>query len=187
MTSDYAALYEEALVLGCDAPYLSSRCQRIIANKASYDLVSLHTEVPWWLVGILHSLEAGCSFQRHFLNGDPLTHRTIHAPAGRPMAPPGAGAGQPYQWYETAVDALNSRIKPPVWTLALSLDFMERYNGLGYAQRGLLSPYLWACTSLYKGGLFVADGVYNPHAWSGNLGGAALLKVLQSGGVVTGL
>ena len=39
---------------------------------------------------------------------------------------------------------------------------LEGYNGLGYASRGVPSPYLWAGTNQYKAGKYVRDGVYDP-------------------------
>jgi lysozyme family protein len=45
--------------------------------------------------------------------------------------------------------------------------------------KGLLSPYLWSGTSLYNGGKYTADGVYNPDAIDEQLGCVVLIKRLK--------
>jgi hypothetical protein len=52
---------------------------------------------------------------------------------------------------------------------------LERYNGLGYASRGLPSPYIWSGTDQYKSGKYIRDGVYDPNAVDRQLGCAGLL------------
>jgi lysozyme family protein len=57
--------------------------------------------VPWELIAALHEREAGGSFKGHLHNGDPLTGRTYHVPAGRP-----AKGSPPFTWEASAIDAL---------------------------------------------------------------------------------
>ena len=73
----------------------------IAANEAVYHRAGDDLNVPWHFVGILHSLEAACNFGCHLHNGDPLTHRTTHVPAGRPEHP-----DPPFAWWTSANDAL---------------------------------------------------------------------------------
>ena len=55
-------------------------------------------------------------------------------------------------------------------------DFAERFNGLGYRNRGLVSPYVYSGTTLYESGKFVADGVFNPSVKDKQVGTAVLVS-----------
>jgi lysozyme family protein len=56
----------------------------IVANRDRYEIVGSPLGVPWYFIGVIHTLECGLSFNRHLHNGDPLTARTVHIPRGRP-------------------------------------------------------------------------------------------------------
>lgn len=151
----------------------------LMVGEKEYVSVSEKTGIPWFVVGTIHQMEAGVSFTRHIHNGDPLTGRTIHAPAGRPKAMPASG-DFPYTWEESAIDALTGYPPhPPKWDSGHILIFLEAYNGFGYRERGLKSPYIWACTNNYKSGKFSSDGKYDPLAVSDQIGCAAILKLLE--------
>ena len=55
-------------------------------------------------------------------------------------------------------------------------DFAERYNGLGYRNKGLPSPYVWAGTDKYTSGKYVADGVFDPNYVDQQLGVMLMIK-----------
>ncbi len=57
---------------------------------------------------------------------------------------------------------------------------LEQYNGLGYANRGIPSPYIWSGTDQYKSGKYVRDGVFDPNAVDTQLGCAGLLLAMMS-------
>ncbi len=158
----------------------------MVGEQKEYLDVSLATKIPWFVIGAIHILECGANFGRHLHNGDPLTGRTIHVPAGRPVPPPKSGAF-PYTWIESACDALGSGYpkKPENWDIAYCLNFLEEWNGLGYRERGLASPYIWAATNNYKSGKFTSDGKYDPLAVSDQIGCAAILKLLQDWKMIT--
>lgn len=139
----------------------------------------LNPRMPAYFVGIIHMMEADCSFKHHLHNGDPLTKRTTHVPAGRPIAPPKDPA-HGYTWIESACDALKMKgfDAQQSWTLELMLFRFERYNGFGYARKGVLTPYLWSGTTYYRKGKFIADGVYDPNVVSEQVGAAPLLRYL---------
>ena len=112
----------------------------------------------------------------HLHNGDPLTARTTHVPAGRPVAnprgEPEAGprrsAPNPYTWEESAADALCQKGLNAWadWTIVGSLFQLEAYNGWGYRMyhSEVLSPYLWSFTNHYTKGKYASDG-----KWGANL------------------
>lgn len=66
------------------------------------------------------------------------------------------------------------------WSAGGALTLLEQYNGLGYANRGLSSPYIWAGTDQYVKGKFVADGVFDPNEVDHQLGCAAILKAMMA-------
>ena len=41
--------------------------------------------------------------------------------------------------------------------------FAERYNGLGYYNKGVVTPYVYSGTNIYEGGKYVRDGVFDPN------------------------
>jgi len=157
-------------------------------NQIRYLKVEQFTKIPWYVVAAIHSLECGLNFSCHLYNGDPLTARTIHIPAGRPVAMPKSGFF-PYTWEESAIDDFNNGDiwKPSNvgnWDITETLEFIERYNGLGYAMRGINTPYLWSGTSLYTSGLFVSDDEFNPNSISKEIGAVALIKVMLLKGYI---
>jgi lysozyme family protein len=144
----------------------------IISNRAAYAAVEHATGVPWFMIGALHCRESDMNFATHLHNGDSLKRRTCHVPAGRP-----------FQWHESAIDALtmapHALDQVKAWPVERILYESEKYNGWGYLKRGN-SPYLWSWTSEYRGGKYVADGVYDPRHWDEQPGCVALLKQLAA-------
>ena len=95
-TAFRAAKLDPARIAGLD-----QIATRINSAKARYETIQGSTGVPWYVVGILHWLEAGGRFDTHLHNGDPLIARTTHVPVGRP--PQGE---PPFEWEVSAADAL---------------------------------------------------------------------------------
>lgn len=149
---------------------------RILKNKAKYQEVEGITKVPWYVLGAIHYRESSLNFTRHLHNGDRLTARTIHVPDGRPVK-----GEPPFTWVESAIDAikLKSWHKVTDWSIDNALGLIEAYNGLGYKNKGLPSPYLWAWTNNYTKGKYVADGKFDPNFVDQQCGTAVLLKSLM--------
>lgn len=154
-------------------PAFKQVADRIVANKAVYDKISKTTGVPWWFIGIVHYRESNLDMKTNIAQGDPWNKKSTHVPAGR----------GPFNSFEdAAVDALTKcspyAAKNTDWSVGGSLTMLEKYNGLGYANKGLPSPYVWAGTDQYVKGKYVADGVYDPNAVDRQLGCAGILKFL---------
>jgi len=148
----------------------------ILAHRPRYQAVAANfTGMPWWAIGIIHSMECGLNFHQHLHNGDPLTARTVQVPAGRPKC-----GSPPFTWEESAIDAIECDGLDHVtdWTIGSALIVFENYNGTGYRRRGVPSPYLWSFTDQYHCGKYTGDGRYDPQAVSQQCGCAALLKGL---------
>jgi len=184
LKQEYEALYAAAKVRSNWRKRAEDVAARIVASKARYQGVAGQLgQVPWYLVGVIHSLESSLDFATHLHNGDPLTRRTGHVPAGRPRHKP-RGGGTRYTWEESAIDALKMKDFHVMqdWPLARVLFRLEGYNGFGYRSRGVPTAYLWSGTQIYDRGKFVADGVWDANAVSQQVGAATLLKVLEEMG-----
>lgn len=144
-------------------------------GRPTYEKVEKATGVPWFFTGILHGMEGGFNFTTHLHNGDPLTARTVHVPAGRPAA-----GMPPFAWHDSAIDALHLQglDDETDWSLPRMLFRLEKYNGMGYRKRGVPTPYLWSHSQLYTKGKFTADGHFDPEAVSKQTGAAVQLKEL---------
>ena len=162
---------------------INSEAEIMLQNRSRYEAIEKATGVPWYVVGIIHNMEASFSFSKHFHNGDPLTDRTIQVPAGRPKK-----GNPPFTWEESTIDALeyDKFTGRTDWHLARILFSLERYNGFGYRKKyGGQSPYLWSCSSKFLSGRYVNDGVFDPNAESKQCGAGIFLKSLVDRGVVT--
>ncbi len=153
-------------------PQIDLVAGRLIATAARqrYQDVSAQTRVPWYVVAVIHERESSQSWVASLAQGDPWDKVSIHVPKGRgPFA----------SWEAAAIDALEKC--PPAaahwtdWSIGGLLTLLEEYNGLGYAARGVPSPYVWAATDQYRSGKYIADGHYDPAAVDQQLGCAALL------------
>lgn len=178
LRDEYEGLWANCEIRPQHRNELENTARRIFNARSRYDEVSKATGVPWFVVGILHQMECGLSFEKHLHNGDSLKKRTWQVPAGRPVAHDG-----PFTWLESAIDALTMpkkefhKIKD--WSLPRIAWVFETYNGWGYRLfRKIHSPYLWSYTTLYKSGKYIADGVWSDTAVSKQSGAMALLKVM---------
>jgi len=170
---------------------IKSAVNRIVKNRPRYDSVERKTGVPWWVVAIFHMRESSFSLNGWLANGDPLSGPTVQVPAG--LRCPG---NPPWIWEDAAVVSLihhNGTEKPELNKVGEALDYIERYNGLGYrtgAGRNTTppssSPYLWSGTTGYERGKYVADGKFSATAIDAQIGAAAIMKELQELGLDLG-
>jgi len=153
----------------------SAIARQITAARGRYRSVELKTGVPWYLTGIIHSLECGLDFNRHLFNGDSLTARTVNNPAGQPR-----DGAPPFPWEFSTVRALqyDGLDKWTQWDVPGICYCLEKYNGFGYRAHEIHSPYLWGGSNHYASGKFTSDGQFNPDVRTDQIGGAVLLKFL---------
>lgn len=181
LRDEYARLWTSMEIRASKAASVEVWARKVIDYKAGrYGAVEKAIGVPWFVVGILHLMEAGLNgkgeprFDRHLHNGDPLAAKTVQVPRGRPPGNP------PWTWAQSATDALTmhglEKIKE--WSIERICYEVERYNGWGYRQyhASTLSPYLWSFTNHYASGKYVADGQWSSSAVSGQCGAMAILK-----------
>lgn len=164
----------------------SADVAKIVIARERYESVAqkFPNQLPWFVIGLIHIMEAGGNFYCHLHNGDPLSHRTVHVPAERPKGQP------PFTWEDSAWDALMqagiNRVPAERWgDVAGVLYQLEAYNGWGprlyHHQR---TAYLWAGSNLELPGKYVADGQWNPTATGAQTGAAVLLKRMVNMGLL---
>lgn len=184
---EYNSLFNKAQVKPSSIAKVDAAYRQLVANKARYEAVANAFRlpgVPWYLIGCIHMRESSFRFTGHLHNGDPLTARTKNVPSGRPLANPKAGAGKPYTWEESAIDAIGLKLSgSPSWynykndkSTASLLNKLEAFNGAGYRNKNIPTPYLWADSTVQVPGKFVADGQFNPSVVDQQLGAGTLLK-----------
>ncbi|TVQ87408.1 MAG: hypothetical protein EA397_19020 [Deltaproteobacteria bacterium] len=143
------------------------------ANRTRYEEVAAITGVPAILIAGIHYRESSMDFDTYLHQGDPLGRPAVNHPSDIPIF---------YEWEEAAIHALDSKrglassvgLDEDTRDLTAIATYAEAYNGLGYHFRDRPSPYVYAGTDHYQGGLFVADGVYDPQRQDGRLGVVAL-------------
>lgn len=181
LKSGYERLFQACVVNDASKDAANTIVDRILANEERYRTAQNKSSVPWSVIAAIHSLEASLNFNTHLHNGDPLSQKTTHVPAGRPPGNP------PFTWETSAADALKNLTLWQEWTIPGALFVMERYNGAGYNKRGLPSPYLWSFSNNYEKGKFVADGKFDPEAVSKQCGAGVILKIMLDRGIDVGL
>lgn len=175
LKADYQRLWDGCKITPGYEKYADEAVKMIVKGKARYESIAKQVGCPWWVVGLIHKMEAGCRFDRHQHNGDPLTAKTTHVPAGRP-----ATGLPPFTWEQSALDACKMKgfDKEKDWSIARVLFICEGFNGYGYRQYHptVMTPYLWAFTNQYIKGKYIADGKWDANCVSKQLGIAAILK-----------
>lgn len=125
------------------------------ANMQTYTYLSTITGLPPVLLAALHYREAACDFADSIQDGHTL-------PKSR-------------KWLDDATSVIRAQTKKNGFpkTTADALLFAEKWNGLGYAQKGMLSPYVWARTNYQTPGKFIKDGVFSQNTLDRQIGVAA--------------
>lgn len=177
LRAEYQNLFDSCVIRPARKTQVDALVDKIRLNRARYEEIGNPLGIPWYFIGAVHSLETSLSFKKHLHNGDPLTARTSHVPAGRP-----ASGTPPFSWKESANDALKLKNLDQWldWSLPAVLYKLEEYNGFGYRKfhPEVNSPYLWSFSEQYTAGKFVADGIFDPNAISKQCGAAVILFAL---------
>jgi lysozyme family protein len=163
-----------------------ARFERVFAqNRARYEAVSRATGVPPQLVAAIHYRESSMNFGTYLHQGDRLGRPAQRHPRDIPVF---------HRWEDAAIHALKQKdgvrralgITANTTNPAALATFAERYNGLGYHNRGKASPYVWAGTNIYTGGRYVADRQYDPNSWDRRPGVMTLVAAANGTSLGTG-
>lgn len=151
--------------------------KRLITSKARFQAMEARTGVPWHVIAVIKEREAGADpkWLKSVAQGQPWNRESTIEPIGR---------GPFNSWEEAAYDALvNCRPKAAKnkdWSIGGTLTILEQYNGLGYANKRVPSPYIWSGTDQYQSGKYIRDHVYDPDKVDEQLGCAGLLLAMQA-------
>jgi lysozyme family protein len=177
---EYQKLWDTMRIIRDDKE-LTRLALKINNNRKMYENVERAIGVPWQMVAVIHIREAGEQDVGRWLcvlhNGEKIVgtdKKTKLVPSGR---------GPFSDWLTAALDALRLKgfDKYNDWSVARVLWALEPFNGYGYRNRELRSPYLWASTNHQQLGKYIADGVFDPNVMDSQIGCAALLKYLEFG------
>lgn len=148
--------------------------KRLVAAKVRYQAVESVTGVPWPFIAVTHQRESSQNWNRSLAQGDPWDAVSVNVPAGR---------GPFGSWEAAATDALVNcgpyAARNKDWSIGGLLALLERYNGVGYFNRGIPSPYIWSGTDQYTKGKYVRDGVFDPEEVDKQLGCAGLILAMM--------
>ena len=153
-------------------------------NRHRYETVSAATNIPAELIAAIHWREGSGHFDTYLHQGDPLGKPAVNIPRNIPVF---------YEWEEAAIHALSMDYhKDRQEDLEITSEtnnpnslasYAESYNGLGYYNKGIPSPYVYAGTDQYHSGKYVSDGSFNPNAVDRQLGVMPMLGAI--GGIKT--
>jgi lysozyme family protein len=157
-------------------PEFDPVARRLLASKSRFQGLAAQTRVPWFVIAVIKERESGvdAGFLGNIANGQPWSQKTTIVPVGR---------GPFKNWEAAGVDALVNcapyASRWTDWSVGGALTLLEQYNGLGYANKGLPSPYIWSGTDQYAKGKYIADGKFDPNAVDKQLGCAGILMAMQ--------
>lgn len=158
-------------------PEFDKVAERLVGARARYKAVEARTGVPWFIIAVIHQRESSGSFAGVLHNGEKIIgtgRKTTLVPKSR---------GPFSSWEDAAVDALVNchpyAARNKDWSAGGALALLEQYNGLGYYNKGIPSPYIWSGTNQYKKGKYVADGVFDSEHVDKQLGCAGLLMAMK--------
>lgn len=182
LRAEYRRLFANLSVRSERSEAVSFHLAMIRKSRERYASAGARTGVPWFFIAVIHALESSFNFRAHLHNGDfPLSARTRQVPAGRPLKwlPPS-------DWESSAADAMKllGFTGQSDWSLERTLYRLEAYNGFGYRQLGVATPYLWSFSQHYDRGKFVADGKFSRTARSQQCGAAVMLRTLEDAGEI---
>jgi lysozyme family protein len=174
MWPKYAAWWDQMTIDRNRNAEFNAEAKFAIAHKEVYQSVTALTGVPYELIAVLHRREGDSDFQTYLGNGQPLIHRTTEVPKGR-----GPFLGS-HAFIDGAVDALKVDLLTDTkdWRLEKELFWCESFNGWGYANRGMPSPYIWGGTSVQRPGKYTADRRFNARVMDPQPGCAPLLAAI---------
>jgi lysozyme family protein len=176
MRLNYAVDWHRMVIEESKREAVDTIARKLLKYKARYQNVAGKTGVPWFFIAVIHQRESDADFTTHLHNGDPLTARTRHVRAGRPLK-----GGPPFSWEESAIDALTLEglVGIKDWPLERIAYQCEAYNGWGYYSHGVPSAYLWSFSNVYRGGKYVADGEWERGATDAQCGTMPMLHAMS--------
>ena len=147
-------------------------------NQERYEEVADSVDLPAELIAALHYRESSFDFDTYMHQGDPLGRPPRRWPTNIPTF---------HEWEDSAEHALDSKgwvrddlgMTADTTDMAAMATYAEYYNGLGYHNRDRVSPYVYAGTDQYEGGMYVRDFQFDPKAKDSRLGVVPVIRHLM--------
>lgn len=173
LRAEYADLWQRMEIRPDEVQAVNKIANHLIGFRALYQKVSQTTGVPWFVIAALHDRESDADFATYLGNGEPLNRVTRLVPKGRGPFP---------SWDVGAVDALEVDRLDQVtdWSPERACYEIEKFNGFGYRNKGVESPYLWSFSNIYQSGKYVADGVFNASVADRQCGAMPIIKQIMA-------
>jgi lysozyme family protein len=159
----------------------SKQVRLVVAHQDVYKDIEAATGVPWAAIAMLHLREAGPQdvgrWECTLHNGE----RIIGKGTKTKLVPKGVGPFKTFK--EAAIHAIRQEGLDKIdWAkdgIAYLAFASETFNGFGYRNKGIPSPYLWGGSSVQMKGKYVKDGVFDRNTMDPQIGTMPLLKVLM--------
>lgn len=167
------ANYADNFLPGQSPGHIAYYIQKLVRGMKAYKQASVLTGIPWQIIGVLHGLEGQFDFSRQVFNGEKWNQKTTIVPKNK---------GPWESWLESTEDALRDTDTISTWGVMDTAHFFESWNGMGYYNKGIYTPYLWSYLAPYAqqgGGKYVSDGKFDRNAVSKQVG--AITQLLHSG------
>lgn len=146
---------------------INATAERLIGfyRAGRYGNIAAKTGIPLVWIAASFEREASSDFSRSPAQGDPWNRKSVHVPAGR---------GPFRSWEEAAEDAYDldglDKVGQGNWSWELGCYYGELFNGPGYHNHGIPSPYLWGGTNIQQPGKYIRDGEFDPTVMDSQLG-----------------
>jgi lysozyme family protein len=188
LTAANQALWNIAKVLPSRLAEVNEVAKRLCADeaKARYQEIEKVTNVPWFIIAVIHERESSQDFTKQLGQGDSLDQVSRHVPRGmgpyynHPSDPPLQDA-----FYRCAVDTLENTAPYAArwkdWSAGGSMTLLITYNGTGYwfYHNHEPSPYDWGATDQEVRGKYTSDGSFSASTFDTQIGCAAMLKQMM--------
>lgn len=167
LRTEYMRLWETSDYLPGRQRQAEKVAGRLLSNIDRYKAIEKLTNVPAGFIMCAHERESSGDFTTYLGNGQPLNKITTIVPKGR----------GPFKTFEDgALDAFrleklgSGGIQLSDWDEGMLAWWGESFNGFGYRNKGIRSPYLWGGTNHQQPGKYVADGKFDPNFMDPQLG-----------------
>lgn len=152
--------------------------EKVARYKALADRIQASGKgyIPWWVIPLIHQRECiggTDNWKCNIGQGSPFNVKSKIIPYNGPFN----------SWEDAAFDSLVNQApraaKNDSWGAGATLTMLEKYNGLGYANKGKPSPYIWSGSDQYVKGKYVRDGVYDANEVDKQLGVAIVISEMM--------
>ena len=167
LKGEYGRLLSTVKVTKQTAAVLAAR--KVFANADRYIAAGLATGVPWSFIGCLDLRESDCNPHAALGQGDPWNRVSVNVPRGKGPWLSWEAAAEYYAHYDGLDDP------PAPYDMSVACYMGEKWNGFGYRNHGVNTPYLWGMTNHQEAGRYAGDGNWQPGQWDTQPGIIAVL------------